>query len=83
MQDGTTPHTGNTTLEWLTQKFVDRLISQKKDNQWAGYSPDLNYCDFFQWGYSKDNAFAANPRTPQYPKTAITRFIRAIPADIC
>ena len=47
MQDGTTAHTGNATLEQLTQKFVDRLTSQKMDNPWASYSPDLNYCEFF------------------------------------
>ena len=51
MQDGTIPHNGNGTLERLTQKFVDRLISKKTDNPWAGYSPDLNYQDFFLLGY--------------------------------
>ena len=49
MQDGATPHThtANATLELLTHKFVDRVISQKKtDNPCAAQSPDFNPCDF-------------------------------------
>ena len=72
-------HTANATLELLTQKFVDRVISRKTDNPWSAHSPDLNPRDFFLWGYSKDNVYAANPWTPQELKTAITRCIRAIP----
>ena len=59
------------------------MISPKIDNPWAGHSPDLNPCDFFLWNDSKDNVYAANPQTPQDLKTAITRFIKAIPEDMC
>ena len=54
VQDGSTPYTENTTLELLTQKFRDRVISQKTDNPWAAHSPDLKTCDFFLWGYLKE-----------------------------
>ena len=30
-QDGATPHTANITLEWLDQRFPDRLISRRRD----------------------------------------------------
>ena len=43
---------------------------------WTPDSPDLNPRDFFLWGYSKENAYAANSRTPRDLKTAIARFIR-------
>ena len=46
-------------------------------------SPDLNSLNFFLWGYAKDNVYADNPRTLQNLKTAITRFIKAIPLDMC
>ena len=48
MQDGATPHTdtANATLELLTHKFADRVISQKTDNPCAAQSPDFNPCDF-------------------------------------
>ena len=83
MQDGATPHTANATLELLMQKFGERVISRKTDNPWAAHSTDLNPCYSFLWGYSNDNVYAANPQTPQDLKTTVTRFIRAIPADIC
>ena len=83
MQDGATPHTANATLELLRQKFGDRVISRRTDIPWAAHSPDLNPLDFFLWGYPKDNVYADNPQTLQDLKTAITRFIRAIPADMC
>ena len=83
MQDGATPHTANATLELLAQKFGDRMICRKTNNPWAAHSPDLNPCDFFLWGYAKDNIYAGNPTTLQNLKIAITRFVRQIPADMC
>lgn len=70
-------------LNCWRRNLVIRVISRRTDNPWAAHSPDLNPCDFFLWGYSKDNAYAGNPTTLQDLKTAITGFIRAIPADTC
>ena len=44
---------------------------------------DLNPSDFSLWGFSKDNVYVANPRTTQDLIIAITRFIRATPAEMC
>ena len=46
-QDGATPHTAKDTLEFLRQKFENRLISFKTEHIWAPHSPDLNPLDFF------------------------------------
>ena len=54
-QDGATPHTANITLEWLDQRFPDRLISRRRDPEWSPHSPDFNPTDFYQWGLLKDN----------------------------
>ena len=64
MHDDANLKTANATLELSTQKFSDRVISQKKDNPWEANSPDLKPCDFFLWDCSKDNVYAAKPRTP-------------------
>lgn len=81
MQYDATSHTTSTALELLAQKFGYRVIYQRTDNPWA--APDLNPYDFFLWGYLKDNVYASNPTTLQNLKTAITRFTRAILADMC
>ena len=41
-QDGATPHLSNKTLQWLRQRFGDRLISWRCEIEWAPHSPNLN-----------------------------------------
>ena len=82
-QDGATPHTAKETLEFLRQKFENRLISFKTAHLWAPHSPDLNPLDFFLWGYAKENVYKNNPQTVQELKAEITQFIRRIPNDMC
>ena len=53
-QDGAPPHTANVTLAWLDQKFPDRLVSRRRDPEWAPHSPDLSPPDLYLWGYMKD-----------------------------
>ena len=36
------PHISNKSLAWLQQRFPDRLISHRCDQEWSPYSPDLN-----------------------------------------
>jgi hypothetical protein len=30
---------------------------------WPPYSPDINPCDYFLWGYPRDKMFSSAPRT--------------------
>ena len=41
-QDEATPHTANEILAWLRQRFEERLMSRRCDEEWAPLSPDLN-----------------------------------------
>ena len=82
-QDGATPHTSNHTLDWLRERFQERLISRKCDVEWAPHSPDLNPPDFYLWGYLKDNVYQNNPQTIGELKAAIAAKIREIPREEC
>ncbi len=82
-QDGATPHTSNRALEWLRERFGDRLISRRCEIEWAPHSPDLNPPDFYLWGYLKDHVYENNPQTIGDLKTAIAARIRAIPTEEC
>jgi len=82
-QDGATPHSPNESLAWLQQRFLDRLISRRCDQQWSPYSPDLNPPDFYMWGYLKDRVYGNNPQTIPDLKAAITAAIRPIPREEC
>lgn len=88
MQDGAKPHTSNQTLEFLHQHFEGRIISDKYQQKfdcglsWPAYSPDLNPCDFFLWGYIKSRVYASKPTTIQDLEASITHEMSNISADM-
>ena len=78
-QDGAPPHSANIVVEWLQEKFGDRLISRHCENVWPPYSPDLNPCDFYLWGYLKSKVYSDPiPKTCEELKRNIRREIRKI-----
>jgi transposase len=42
MQDGASPHTAKQTIELLKKYFGEKIISNKLEDFWPPYSPDLN-----------------------------------------
>ena len=82
-QDGASPHTSLESRLWLEDHFEDRIVSFKTPYIWSPHSPDLNPLDFFLWGYCKDNVYFDKPATIDQLKRNVTRFIRAIPQDMC
>ena len=78
-QDGAPPHIANVVLEFLREIFDERLISGNCECFWPAYSPDLNPCDFFLWGYLKSKVFSnPKPDTVEQLKRNIRREIRRI-----
>lgn len=79
MQDGATPHTCNATLDFLNPYFGERVISGRYKKRygyglsWSAFSPDLNPCDFFLWGYLKSRAYINEPQTIYELKTEILK----------
>ena len=68
-QDGATPHTTDEVLTFLHRHFNRRVISNRYPDlfnaglKWPPTSPDLNPCDFFLWGFLKQEVFKQAPRT--------------------
>ena len=50
--------------------------------EWPPYSPDLNPCDFFLWGYLKDRVYREAPRTISDLRTSIEQEIKAIGKEL-
>lgn len=88
MQDGATPHTCNASLDFVNGYFQERVISGRYVERfgyglsWPAYSPDLNPCDFFLWGYLKSRAYINRPRTIDDLKTEIIAAASNIPEDM-
>ena len=81
-QDGATPHTANLSMDWLRERFPERLISSKSDFPWPPRSPDLNPLDFFFWGYMKNEIWKSSPATMEDIKEKIREFCASIDDDV-
>ena len=63
MQDGAHCHWTNLVLEWLNEKFADRIISRKSFIHWPACSHDLNPLDYYFWGMASYEVYQTNPET--------------------
>lgn len=64
MQDGAPPHFANTVRAFLDHNFPDHWIGRgcnERSISWPPRSPDLTPCDFFLWGYIKENVYQRKP----------------------
>ena len=78
-QDGATAHTASKSMAILKEMFPNRLISIRGDIGWPARSPDLAPCDFFLWGYLKEQVYKHKPQTIEELKARITQIIKEIP----
>jgi hypothetical protein len=87
-QDGAKPHTSDENLMLLRKTFKKRVISNRFPSlfncgwRWPPYSPDLNPCDYFLWGYLKDRVYRNNPTSLEQLEAEIIREMRDIPAGV-
>ena len=88
MQDGALPHRNNDVFEVLDEHFHDRVIGLRYKSRYGGgidwppYSPDINPCDFFLWGYLKEKVYQRRPRTLEDIRKAIIAEIDEITQEM-
>lgn len=57
-QDGTTPHTCTQVKDLMRRTFRnDWIINRNFPTALPARSPDLNFCDFWFWGYFKNTVY--------------------------
>lgn len=78
MQDGAPAHRAHATLALLETMFGDRLISLGAEVEWPPRSPDLTPCDFFLWGFLKQEVYKKRFETIEELKVEITRCVELI-----
>lgn len=87
-QDGARPHRTQEVFDVVKEHFGGRIIALDAFRftgdgiDWPPYSPDLNPCDFFLWGYLKDNVYRCAPRTLDDLKNSISEFISKIEREM-
>lgn len=88
MQDGALPHRTLDVFETLDEHFHGRVIGLGYGSHYSGgidwppYSPDLNPCDYFLWGYLKDRVYKHRPRTLADLKQAIITEVATVTPDM-
>lgn len=88
MQDGARPHRSKEVFQLLNHYFKEKVIALDYNNatqkglDWPPYSPDLNPCDFFLWGYIKDKVYKNNPKTMEELQNAIREEFSTIQPDL-
>ena len=88
MQDGARPHRTDPVFRAINEVFGSRIIGLGSTDRflgsidWPPYSPDLNPCDFWLWGYLKDFVYKEQLNTVVELKDAIDKGARAIGPDM-
>lgn len=78
-QDGATPHTANLVQNWMREKMGKKFMDKSK---WPPRSPDLNPCDYFLWGYLKQEVYNPLPKNLEELKVNIERETQKIPKNM-
>ena len=89
MQDGAPPHYKNEVRRWLNEMFPGRWMGRQGSAaiptpiQWPSYSPDLTPCDFFLWGYIKEQVYRSGmPKTLAELKERIQKAFDEMPQEM-
>ena len=81
MQDGAPPHYANIVRNLLNNAFPGRWIGRRGPYDWPARSPDLTPCDFFLWGWAKDQVYRREPRTIDELEDVIHDVISNVPVE--
>lgn len=83
-QDGAPAHYALIVRNWLNTNLPNRWIGRRGPYEWPARSPDLTTCDFFLWGYLKEQVYSAGPpATLDELRVAIAEACDAVPVDMC
>lgn len=56
-QDGAPSHNSHNVMNYLLQRFNNKVVATNSAVRWPARSPDLTPLDFFLWGFIKDKVY--------------------------
>ena len=65
---------------WI-RSFRDDGLGRRGPHEWPAGSPHLTPCDFFLWGWAKEEVYWAKPRTMEQLEDRIRNVITSVPHD--
>ena len=66
----------------VSEHFSGRWLGRRGPHEWPPRSPDLTPCDFYLWGYTKEEVYKTKPRTLEDLEIRVQQVLNAIPNDI-
>jgi len=81
MHDSPPPRFELSVGAWLDQKFPGRWLGRRGPHECPARSPDLTPCDFFLWGWAKEEVYRAEPCTMEQLEDRIRNVITNVPHD--
>jgi hypothetical protein len=81
MHVGAPPHSALGVRAWLNQKFPGCWLGRRGPHEWPARSPDLTLCDFFLWGWAKEEVYRAKSHTLEQLEDRIRQVITNVPHD--
>lgn len=82
MQDGAPPHYHQDVRSWLNRRFRNKWLGRGGPYEWPARSPDLTPCDFFLWGWSKEEVYRTMPRNLDELENRVREVLTNIPAHM-
>lgn len=80
-QDGAPPHFAIIVRDWLDEHFPGRWLGRRGPHEWPARSPDLTPCDFFLWGWAKEEVYRTRPSNLDELEERIRAVLENVPQD--
>ena len=81
MQDGAPPHFAIVVREWLNAHFPRRWMGRRGPHERPARSPNLTPCDFFLWGWLKEQVNSTKRTTLEELEGRIREVMSSIPQE--
>ena len=81
MQDGAPPHYATSVRNFLNDEIPGRWLGHRGPHEWPARSCDITPCDFFLWGWAKDEVYKRSPSNLQELEFEIRDVLMNIPPE--
>ena len=81
-QDGASPHVTGPVMDFLREKFGEKIISRNSTHHWPPYSPDLSVLDFSFWAQAMTEVIRCKPSTLTALKDVVEEFAEDMDEDL-
>ena len=67
--------------DWLNAQIPGKWMGRRGSHEWPAKIPDLTPCDFFLWGWLKEQVYSTKPRNLEELEGRICEVMTSIPQE--